>query len=125
MADYSESTKHSIGDLVLKIHDLETKLTELKSSGAQFVIPLRTIADLLDPNERNPLGLIAATDSHFATTGAAIRTGHRIIIGGEDYPALPYPRNLKELLQEMFETQQELRNHERLLDHAKKRARKI
>ena len=116
MADYANSTKHSIGELVLKIYDLENKLTELKGRGAEFVKPLRALADLLDPNQRIPSRLVATTDSHFATTDSTYRTGHRIVIGGENYPALPYPNNLKELLQEIFETQQELRNLERLLD---------
>lgn len=124
MADYPDSTKHSIGDLVLKIHDLENKLTGLKGRGAESVKPLRAIADLLDPNQGIQYSLVATTDSHFATTDSTYRSGHRIVIGGENYPALPYPNNLKELLQEIFETQQELRNLKRLLDNAKQRARK-
>ena len=87
MADYPESTKQSIGDLVLKIHDLENKLTELRRRGADLVKPLRAIADLFDQNQRNSHTLILTTDSHFATTDPDYIGGHRIIIEGKNYPA--------------------------------------
>ena len=125
MADYPESTKQSVGALVLQIRDLENKLVGLKNQGAELVNPLRAIADLFDPDQRNPVHLVLATDSHFTTTNPPRHAGHRVVIDGQNYPAFSYPQNLRKLLQEILGTQQELRQLEKLLDNAKQRARKV
>ena len=125
MANYPESTKQSIGELVLQIRDLENHLVNLRNQGYALVAPLRVIADLFDSNQQTPYNILLATETHFATTHQTNRPGEQVIIGGNTHPAFQYPKNIKEILQETFETEQKLRQLEKLLHNATQRARKI
>ena len=125
MAEYSETTKQSIGDLVLQIQDLEVELEKVRNQGYALIAPLRAIIDLFDSNQSRPENIIWASDTHFATTHRSQRPSEKVIIDGESYAAFTYPKDIKDILQKTFETEQELRKLEKALENAKQRARKV
>ena len=125
MAEYPDTTKLSIGDLVLQIGDLEDELDKVRHKGYALVAPLRAIADLFDSNQSRPENIVWASDTHFATTHRSQRPSEKIIIDGESYTAFTYPKDVRDILQKTFETEQELRRLEKALENAKQRARKV
>ena len=125
MADYSENTKKNIGDLVLQIHDIENRLAVIRRKGEALVAPLRAIADCFDSNRQEKIELVLAEKSFFATTHSPRRHREQISLEGKKYPAFSYPDDLKELLQDTYETEQGLRQLETALQHTKHRAHKL
>lgn len=124
MAEYSESTKQNIGDIVLQIHDLEIRLAELKRKGEALVVPLRAVADVFDSGLQDDISLVLAKDDFFATSHSSRGHRERVRLEGKGYPAYDYPSGLKELLLEIFETEEGIRQLERALQHTKQRAYK-
>ena len=122
MAEYSESTKQNIGEIVLQIHDLEIKLAELRRKGETFVVPLRAIADVLDSRLESDVSLLLARNEFFATSSSNRRHRESVLLEGKSYPAYEYPSGLKTLVLDIFETEESIRQLERALQHTKQRA---
>ena len=125
MAEYSEDTKQSIGDLVLKIRDLEDELAKQKDAGRNLVRPLRALADFFDPDNRG-VELIQVVDRYFSTTHPINRHHGSMTLsdGNRSYPTFEFPDNYKEILKRIFELEKKLSQLGKELEQAKQRAHK-
>ena len=124
MAEYSESAKQNIGELVLKIRDLEVELARQKTAGESLVRSLRALADFFDPDNKG-IELVHVKQDEFVTTHPINRHHDRMTMfdGNRRYPSFTFPDDYKECLKRIFDLEVELSVLRDALERAKDRAR--
>jgi len=125
VSEYSEKVKQEIGDLVLRIRDLEENLERQKNAGRDLVRPLRALADFFDPDNKG-VALVRVAENYFSTTHPINRhhDGMTLSDGRRNYPSFPFPDNYKEILRTISELEIELSHLKKELEQTKQRARK-